>query len=155
MASERQQMIGVGVLVGVLVVLFFVGVTFGATKHNSAGATESWINHLKGLDPSVALNPRQLTLGSGCSLNPSGTQLEVNGSCSIGIPAASRFNLRGARRLTLAPLSPIKFQTEVEGQGENDTIDGGKTAKFSFGRGAATLVLACVAVSPCVVNLPG
>jgi hypothetical protein len=154
MDSERKQMITVAVLVGLLVVLFFVGVIFGATRHDSAGAADSWLNHLKGLDPSPTLNPRQLTISGACSLDSTNSQLLITGLCQVGIPPASKFALGGTRRLALAPQSRISFQTEVEGQSESDTIDAGKTASFSFGKGAATLALACAISSPCVVNLP-
>ena len=147
-------MITVAVLVGVLVLLFFLGIIFGATRHDSAGATDSWLNHLKGLDPSPTLNPRQLGISGACSLDSTSSQLLINGNCQVGIPAASRFALGGTRRLRLAPQSSIRFQTEVEGQSMSDTIDAGKTANFSFGKGAATMALACAGFPPCVVNLP-
>jgi hypothetical protein len=147
-------MIIVAVLVGLLVVLFFVGVGLGAARHDSGAAIDSWLSRLRGLDAAATLDPAQLTTVGACSIDVATSRLQVNGPCAVRVPAAGLFALR-PRRLVLAPVGEdVTFVTRVQDLQETGTIKAGETKKVGVGRGSQDIAIACADLPPCVVLLP-
>jgi len=153
--NNRKPLIMAGVVAGIVVLLFVVGVGFGGGDDRSADA--SLRSRLDGISPVAPLTAADLLLTAGrCAV--SGQQITVQQGCTFSIAAfGGTFDLgpvtkRGTLGVVSAP-GTVTVGMTIEGTDAAQELEPGATTDLTVGRAGGSLTLACPGLTACRLQL--
>lgn len=143
--STRRSLIVLGVIAGVLLVLFVVGVVARPADDDgpavSAGARERWRDRLF---PSKPIAPGQL---AGCAAAPG--SFTIAGSCELRIAAADT----RSRRLVIEATDAVELRRTMNADGRRMAmkakLEPGTSEQLFVGEDGETIGLRCLAGLSC------